>query len=92
MNSDSNAGYLVLFVPELSHLFVQALELLCELFCADHCSVLISILPILALTHSDGLINCLALASQVVSNVLSIRQRFEHGKDFELLALPRFKV
>ena len=92
MNGDTNARDLVLFVPELGHLLVQAFELLCEFFGTDHGCMLIRILSVLTLAHSDGLIHTLALASQIVADVLAIGQRLEHGEDLELFALPRLKV
>ena len=92
LNGDTNARDLVLFVPEFGHLFVQALELLGEFLRTDHGCMLVRILSVLALTHSDGLIHSLTLASQVIANVLAIRQRLEHGKNLELFALPGLKV
>ena len=92
LNGDTNARDLVLLVPELGHLLVQAFELLREFFGTDHRCMLVRILSVLALAHSDGLIHTLALASQIVANVLAIGQRLEHGEDLELLALPRLKV
>ena len=92
LNGDTNARDLVLLVPELGHLLVQAFELLREFFGTDHGCMLVRILSVLALAHSDGLIHTLALASQIVANVLAIGQRLEHGEDLELLSFPRLKV
>ena len=98
LDGNPNAGDLVLTVPKLRHLFVKSLELLRELLGGDHGCVRVGlgssqrILPVLALAHPDGLINLLALSTEVVPDILPVCQSFEHGEDLELLALPGLEV
>ena len=98
LDSDPNAGDLVLTIPKLRHLLVKSLELLCELLRGDHGRVRVSlgssqrVLPVLALAHPDGLVDLLAFSTEVVPDILAVCQCFEHGKDLKFLALPRLEV
>ena len=50
------------------------------------------ILSVLALAHPDGLVNLLAFSTEVVPDIHTICQCFEHGEDLEFLALPGLEV
>ena len=100
LDSDPDTANFVFSIPELGHLFVEAFELLGELFGRDHGCVRVALrcfgvessLPVLALTHPNGFINLFAFSAEVVADLLSISQRFKHRKDLELFCLPRLEV
>lgn len=50
------------------------------------------ILPVLSLAHPNRLVNLFVFAGEVVSNVLAVSERLEHGENLEFFGLPRLEV